>query len=80
MSKVMMICVTIVGSLLNANVSSVLLVDGDWKIDAKYGRQFIAQKWEETMPATIYEIEKYLGGGLIKGVGPQPRKGGSEDV
>ncbi|MDF2540077.1 MAG: ATP-dependent exonuclease alpha subunit - helicase superfamily er [Herbinix sp.] len=63
--------VTVVGSLLDANVGSVLLIDGDWKIDTKYGRQFIAQKWEETMPASIYGIEKYLGSGLIKGVGPK---------
>jgi exodeoxyribonuclease V alpha subunit len=63
--------VTVVGSLLDANVGSVLLIDGDWKIDTKYGRQFIAQKWEETMPATVYGIEKYLGSGLIKGVGPK---------
>ncbi len=63
--------VTVVGSLLDANVGSVLLIDGDWKIDTKYGRQFVAQKWEETMPASIYGIEKYLGSGLIKGVGPK---------
>ncbi len=63
--------VTVVGSLLDANVGSVLLIDGDWKIDTKYGRQFMAQKWEETMPASIYGIEKYLGSGLIKGVGPK---------
>jgi exodeoxyribonuclease V alpha subunit len=31
----------------------------------------MAEKWEETMPATIYGIEKYLGSGLIKGVGPK---------
>ncbi len=61
----------LVGNLLDANVGSVLLVDGDWKVDAKYGRQFVAESWEETMPATIYGIEKYLGSGLIKGVGPK---------
>lgn len=63
--------VTVVGSLFDANVGSVLLIDGEWKVDTKYGRQFIAQKWEETMPASIYGIEKYLGSGLIKGVGPK---------
>lgn len=63
--------VTVVGNLLDVNVGSVLLVDGNWKIDARYGRQFAAEKWEETMPATIYGIEKYLGSGLIKGVGPK---------
>ena len=50
---------------------SVLLIEGNWKVDAKYGRQFCAETWEEVMPATIYGIEKYLGSGLIKGVGPQ---------
>lgn len=63
--------VPLVGNLLDATVGSVLLVDGNWKVDAKYGRQFVAEKWEETMPATIYGIEKYLGSGLIKGVGPK---------
>lgn len=63
--------VAVVGNLFDVNVGSVLIVDGTWKVDAKYGRQFSAQSWEETMPATIYGIEKYLGSGLIKGVGPK---------
>lgn len=63
--------VPLVGNLLDASVGSVLLVEGDWKVDARYGRQFQAERWEETMPATIYGIEKYLGSGLIKGVGPK---------
>ena len=63
--------VTVVGNLLDATVGSVLLIDGNWKVDAKYGRQFLAERWEETMPATVFGIEKYLGSGLIKGVGPK---------
>ena len=63
--------VTVVGNLVDANVGSVLLIDGNWKVDAKYGRQFLAERWEETMPATVFGIEKYLGSGLIKGVGPK---------
>ncbi len=63
--------VTVVGNLLDANVGAVLLIDGDWKVDSRYGRQFMAAKWEETLPATVYGMEKYLGSGLIKGVGPQ---------
>ena len=63
--------VPVVGNLLDVNVGSVLLAEGNWKVDAKYGRQFLAERWEETMPATIYGIEKYLGSGLIKGVGPK---------
>lgn len=63
--------VTVVGNLLDVNVGSVLLLQGDWKVDPKYGNQFCAEKWEETMPATVYGIEKYLGSGLIRGVGPK---------
>ena len=63
--------VTVVGNLLEVNVGSVLLVEGNWKVDAKYGRQFTAVSWEETLPATLYGMEKYLGSGLIKGVGPK---------
>ena len=59
---------TVVGNLLDANVEAVLLIDGNWKVDAKYGRQFLAESWEETMPATVFGIEKYLGSGLIKGI------------
>ena len=66
--------VTVVGNLLDANVGSVLLVEGNWKVDSKYGRQFMAASWEETLPATVYGMEKYLGSGLIKGVGPKYAK------
>ncbi|MDD3882093.1 MAG: ATP-dependent RecD-like DNA helicase [Eubacteriales bacterium] len=66
--------VPVVGNLMDVNVGSVLLVTGDWKIDPKYGRQFVAASWEETLPATVYGIEKYLGSGLIKGVGPKYAK------
>ncbi len=62
--------VPVVGNLLDVTVGSVLLVEGAWKVDAKFGRQFIAENWEETLPATVYGMEKYLGSGLIKGVGP----------
>lgn len=61
---------TLTGSLLDVPVGSVLLVDGDWRVDPRYGQQFVAQSWTEVMPATIYGIEKYLGSGLIKGIGP----------
>lgn len=63
--------VTVIGNMLDVNVGSVLLVQGNWKIDTKYGRQFMAESWEETLPVTVYGMEKYLGSGLIKGVGPK---------
>ncbi|MCD7708635.1 MAG: ATP-dependent RecD-like DNA helicase [Clostridiales bacterium] len=63
--------VTVVGSMPDVHVGSVLTLEGQWRVDGKYGRQFSAEKWEETLPATVYGIEKYLGSGLIKGVGPK---------
>jgi exodeoxyribonuclease V alpha subunit len=47
---------------------------GAWTIDGKYGRQFKASQAVEKKPATTASIEKYLGSGLIKGVGPKTAK------
>lgn len=63
--------VTVVGTMPEIHVGSVLSLDGSWKMDAKYGRQFSVERFEETLPATVYGIEKYLGSGLIKGIGPK---------
>ena len=63
--------VTVVGTMPDTHVGSVLSLEGMWKMDAKYGRQFSVEKFEETLPATVYGIEKYLGSGLIRGVGPK---------
>ena len=63
--------VTVVGSMPDVHVGSVLYLGGSWKIDAKYGRQFSMETFEETLPATVFGIEKYLGSGLVKGVGPK---------
>ena len=63
--------VTLVGNMLEVPIGSVLLCEGEWKVDKRYGSQFVAQTWEEVMPATLYGIEKYLGSGLVKGIGPK---------
>ena len=63
--------VTVVGSMPDVHVGSVLYLGGSWRIDAKYGRQFSMESFEEKLPATVYGIEKYLGSGLVKGVGPK---------
>ena len=63
--------VTLVGNLLEVPAGSGLLCEGDWKVDKRYGSQFVAKTWEEVMPATLYGIEKYLGSGLVKGIGPK---------
>lgn len=63
--------VTVVGTFGDLFVGTVLLCEGYWHEDRKYGRQFKAAKWEEVLPATAYGIEKYLGSGMIRGIGPK---------
>lgn len=62
--------VTVVGNMASVNVGAVVSLKGEWKYDSKYGKQFCVYSYKETMPATIAGIEKYLGSGLIKGIGP----------
>lgn len=59
--------VTVVGAMPEVHVGAVLLLSGEWRMDAKYGRQFSIESFEETLPATVLGIEKYLGSGLVKG-------------
>ena len=66
--------VAVVGTMPEPHVGSVLMLGGSWKVDGKYGRQFAVETYEETLPATAYGIEKYLGSGLIKGIGPKYAK------
>ena len=63
--------ITVVGTFAEVHVGSVLTLSGAWRVDAKYGRQFSVETYEETLPATAYGIEKYLGSGLVKGIGPK---------
>ena len=62
--------VTIVGNMVSVNIGAVVVLTGFWVNNSKYGRQFEVKEWEELLPATVYGIEKYLGSGLIKGIGP----------
>ncbi len=66
--------VTVVGMMPDPHVGSVLTLGGRWRIDSRYGRQFQVVTFEETLPATVYGIEKYLGSGLIRGIGPKYAK------
>lgn len=60
-----------VGVMHEIHVGSVLNLGGNWRIDSKYGRQFSIENYEEMLPATVFGIEKYLGSGLVKGIGPK---------
>lgn len=66
--------VTLVGNLLEMPTGSVLLCEGDWKMDKRYGSQFFCQSWEEVMPATVYGIEKRTAG-QVPSLLPCPKKG-----
>lgn len=62
--------VTIVGSFANIQAGQTLQLTGLWRDHPQYGAQFQVSHYRETKPATLTGIEKYLGSGLIKGVGP----------
>lgn len=62
--------ITIVGSFANIQPGQTLQLTGFWREHPQYGSQFQVINYKETKPATITGIEKYLGSGLIKGVGP----------
>ncbi|BAT56925.1 exodeoxyribonuclease V, alpha chain (plasmid) [Nostoc sp. NIES-3756] len=61
---------TIVGNFANIQPGQTLQLTGFWKDHPQYGPQFNVTNYHETKPATLTGIEKYLGSGLIKGVGP----------
>lgn len=62
--------VTVVGNLAAVNVGAIIKLKGQWKMDSKFGKQFSSVDYQEVIPATVAGIEKYLGSGLIKGIGP----------
>jgi exodeoxyribonuclease V alpha subunit len=62
--------VTVVGSLLSPNPGEVLKLEGQWDYHPKFGEQFKITSYESVVPATAKGMEKYLGSGLIKGIGP----------
>jgi exodeoxyribonuclease V alpha subunit len=62
--------VTVVGPLLGAQVGESLRLTGRWGSHPKYGRQFQVHSYATVLPATIQGIRRYLGSGLIRGIGP----------
>jgi len=62
--------VTVIGNMLGINVGEAVALAGAWTAHAQYGRQFKAEQVRTVLPATIAGLEKYLGSGLIKGIGP----------
>jgi len=62
--------VTAVGNLPEVNPGESLRLEGVWATHGKYGRQFRVERCEQILPATTEGIKRYLGSGLVKGVGP----------
>src|SRR5262249_50214214 len=62
--------VTIVGNFSNPVGGEQLVGEGKWTADGEFGRQFSVERYSTSKSATAFAIEKYLGSGLIKGVGP----------
>ncbi len=62
--------VTAVGLLLGAQAGESLRLRGRWSSHPKYGRQFEVWSYTTVLPATEQGIRRYLGSGLIKGIGP----------
>ena len=62
--------VTVVGSLMAPTPGEILKLKGEWTNHPKYGEQFKISQYKTVVPASIHGIEKYLGSGLIKGIGP----------
>ncbi|MBA2323576.1 MAG: ATP-dependent RecD-like DNA helicase [Pseudonocardiales bacterium] len=61
---------TVVGPLLGAQIGESLRLTGQWGSHPKYGRQFVVHSYTTVLPATLQGIRRYLGSGLIKGIGP----------
>lgn len=61
---------TVVGNLMSASPGENLLLRGSWVNHPRYGRQFRIEEYKTILPATVVGIKKYLGSGMIKGIGP----------
>jgi exodeoxyribonuclease V alpha subunit len=62
--------VTVVGTLYSVVPGESLRLKGSWEVHPRWGEQFRIASYETLMPATVKGIERYLGSGMIKGIGP----------
>jgi exodeoxyribonuclease V alpha subunit len=62
--------VTVVGTLADLTPGEAIVARGWWRNDPRHGWQFQAMDYRTTLPATLQGMRKYLGSGLVKGVGP----------
>lgn len=62
--------VTVVGNFVSVTPGEVVRMEGSWGVHARYGEQFKMDRYETVAPSTVEGIRKYLGSGLIRGIGP----------
>ena len=62
---------TVVGNLPEVAAGEQLQLEGDFTTHPKHGLQFKVSKFEKIRPVTQAGMERYLGSGLIKGIGPE---------
>src|SRR5205823_811654 len=62
--------VTVVGRLADLTPGEAIVARGWWRNDAKHGWQFQALDYRTALPASLQGMKKYLGSGLVKGIGP----------
>jgi exodeoxyribonuclease V alpha subunit len=62
--------VTVVGNIMSPTPGEVISMKGEWSSHPKYGEQFKIAYYNTSVPASVYGIQRYLGSGLIKGIGP----------
>lgn len=63
--------VTVIGNLPDVTPGESLELEGRWQTHPTYGRQFRAHEMRRIAPATVEGIRRYLGSGMIKGIGPR---------
>lgn len=63
--------VTVIGGLGEAQPGEALRMRGRWGSHPQYGRQFQVEDYQSVLPATVQGVRRYLGSGLIKGIGPK---------
>jgi exodeoxyribonuclease V alpha subunit len=66
--------VTVVGALFGVTVGTLLVVRGAWETDRRFGRQLRVDSYHTKSPDTLLGIERYLGSGMIPGIGPELAK------
>src|SRR5258708_3510341 len=62
--------ITVVGTLIDLTPGEAIVASGWWRKDPKFGWQFIVVDYRTALPATLQGMQRYLGSGMVKGIGP----------